>query len=93
MRVLQLGDEVIGVSREIERIWPVLEREALDRASLRGDAVPCTRFRTDTGVSGSLPVTPKLPIVFRDGEPHEVAWRGTILVADTGSKILGEPVT
>ena len=87
MRALRIGTEVIGVTSEVERSWEELERGAREHAKLRGDGAPHIRFRTDTGVSGALPVTDDVPIVFGDTEPHEVGRYGTITAADGGSKI------
>jgi hypothetical protein len=87
MRALRIGTEVIGVTSEVEGSWEELEGAAREHAKLRGDAAPQIRFRTNTGVSGALPVTGDVPIVFADAEPDDVGWYGTITAADGGSKI------
>jgi hypothetical protein len=87
VRTLRIGTEIIGVTSEVERSWEELERTAREHAKLRGDAAPRIRFRTNTGVSGVLPVTEDVPIVFGDVETHEVSRYGTITAADGGSRI------
>jgi hypothetical protein len=87
VRGLRIGPAVFGVTSEVEQSWEELERAAIEHAKLRGDSAPRIRFRTDAGVTGSLPVTENVPIAFGDVEPHEVGRRGTITAADGGSKI------
>ena len=87
MRALRIGTEVIGVTSEVERSWKELERDAREHAKLRGDTAPHIRFRTDTGVSGALPVTEDVPITFANAESHEVGRYGTITAADGGSQM------
>jgi hypothetical protein len=87
VRVLRIGTEVIGVTSDVERAWPELERTAREHAKLRGDTAPHIRFRTDRGITGSLPVTRDVPIVFGYAQPDDVGRRGTITAADGGSKV------
>jgi hypothetical protein len=87
VRALRIGTEVIGVTREVEASWERLEGAAREHAKLRGDAAPHIRFRTDVGVSGALPVTEDVPIVFGDAEPDAVGRYGTIAAADGGGKV------
>jgi hypothetical protein len=87
MRAIRIGTEVIGVSSEVERAWQNLEHTAKEHAQLRGDTTPHIRFRTDTGVTGMLPVTAEVPIIIGDADLEEAGWRGTITAADGGSAV------
>ena len=87
MRALRIGTEVIGVSpvrwSDPGKSWSAPRESTRSYVAMQ----PSIRFRTDTGVSGALPVTEDLPIAFGDAEPHEVGRYGTITSADGGSRI------
>lgn len=63
-----IAGQSLALSAEQEAKWPFLVSDAV-RAVEDGDRqVPTVWFRTDAGVSGSLPVSERFPVDFVDDE-------------------------
>lgn len=88
MRVMRIGQTVIGVLPEQEARWPSVAAEAVDAVARGESPVPTVWFRTDAGVSGTIPVSNRVPVSFAD-EDDPIGFLGTITLL--GSE--AEPLT
>jgi len=77
MRVMRIGQTVIGVSPEQEARWPSLAAEAVDAVARGKSPAPTVWFRTDAGISGIIPVSDRLPVSFAD-EHDPIGLLGTV---------------
>lgn len=65
---MMIAGQTLAVSADQETMWPSLVAEALREVVDGERQVPTFWFRTDTGVSGSLPVSDVFPVSFVDDE-------------------------
>lgn len=93
VRVISIAGKMISVTPDQEARWPHLEAEARSAADQLGEGdTPLILFKTDTGISGAIPVSSRVPVEFLDveqasdlfgalvsAEPNRVS---TILVED-----------
>ncbi|OII26495.1 hypothetical protein BIV04_13680 [Frigoribacterium sp. MCBA15_019] len=68
VRVMMIAGQSLAVSAEQEAKWPFLVAEAVRAVEDGERQVPTVWFRTDAGVSGSLPVSDLFPVKFVDDE-------------------------
>lgn len=67
MRVMRIaGHAALGVTPEQESQWPLLAANAAREVRVGKRQVPTVWFRTDAGVTGSIPVTENSAISFAD---------------------------
>ncbi|WP_137847183.1 hypothetical protein [Frigoribacterium sp. Leaf44] len=66
--MLMIAGQSLAVSADQETKWPSLVAEALRAVEDGERQVPTVWFRTDTGVSGSLPISDVFPVSFVDDE-------------------------